>query len=104
MHEGLSKLFNSDDALVNKKFIEKNIKKILVAIILLMSFIQLRYNYENHLVNIVKLEAERNDLRYTSIEKWSNLTKCNRPEMIRDRVRRSSVELIETDERPVMVK
>lgn len=102
--EGFGKLISNEDSLINKKFIEQNFKKIIIAIILLMSYIQLRYNYENHLVNIGKLKQERNDVRYTSIEKWSILTVRNRPDVIRAKVAQTSVQLRESNESPVIVK
>lgn len=102
--EGASNLFDSDSTFFNKKFIEKHFKHILIVVILMVSYIQLRYEYENHLINIGRLKVERNDLRYTCIEKWSILTEKNRPEKIRAKVAKSSVQLIESDERPVIVK
>lgn len=97
-------MFDSEESLLNKKFFEKNFKKILIVIILLLSYISLRYEYEESLVNIGKLKQERNDARYTSIEKWSILTGRNRPELIREKVEQSNVKLIESDERPVLIK
>lgn len=102
--EDAGRMFDSDETFFNKKFFHRNFKKILVTIILLMSYIQLRYEYENHLLEIDKLKNERNDVRYTSIEKWSVLTRRNRPEVIRQRVAQSSVELVESDDRPVILK
>lgn len=102
--DGVSKLFDAEDSLLDKKFFEKNLGKILIVIILLMSYIQLRYEYENHLLALGRLKSERNDVRYTSIEKWSILTGRNRPDLIRKKVAESSVDLIETDERPVILK
>lgn len=99
-----SKVLTSETTVLDKTFFEKNFKKILLAVILLLSYIQLRYEYEDRLLSIGRLKAERNDVRYTCIEKWSTLTKENRPEHIRESVARSSVHLIESDERPVIIK
>ena len=98
------KVIEDDNALFNKEFYEKHFGKILVVIILLMSYVQLRYEYEDCLVSISRLKQERNDVRYTSIEKWGILTLRNRPEKIREQVANSGVGLIESDERPVWVK
>lgn len=98
-----SKMLDSQDSYINKEFFERHAGKILVVIILLLSHIQLRYEYENHLVNIGNLKKERNDKRYTSIEKWSILTSHSRPEVIRQNVASSQVDLIESDERPVKI-
>lgn len=85
-------------------FYHKNFGKILVVIILLLSYIQLRYEYEDCLANISALKKERNDVRYTSIEKWGILTLRNRPEAIRSRVASSDVNLKESDEPPVIIE
>ena len=102
--EGTGRFLESDESLIDKKFIEQYLGRILVVIILLMGNIQLRYDYENCIYNIGKLKAERNDVRYTSIEKWGILTGKNRPEVIRQKVASSSVNLIESDEPPIKIK
>ena len=72
--------------------------------ILLISYIQLRYEYEDHIIAIARLKNERNDVRYTSIEKWGDLTLRNRPEVIKKQVANSDVNLIESDEPAVIIK
>lgn len=104
LFEEAGKLFSSQDSYINKEFFERHLGKILIVIILSLSYIQLRYEYENHLLNIGRLKLERNDKRYTSIEKWSILTSRNRPEVIRSQVANSQVKLIESDERPVIIE
>lgn len=104
LKEGASKLLDTEDALINKKFFEQNFKTILIAFILLTCYIQMRYEYENDLLAIGRLKDERNDLRYTCIEKWSILTALNRPEVIKRKVAQSQVKLVESDERPIIVK
>ena len=96
----------SDDQnlLFSKKFYEQNFQKILRVIILLISYIQLRYEYEDHIIAIARLKNERNDVRYTSIEKWGDLTVRNRPEVIKDKVADSDVDLIESDEPVVIIR
>ena len=96
----------SDDQnlLFSKKFYEQNFQKILLVIILLISYIQLRYEYEDHIIAIARLKNERNDVRYTSIEKWGDLTVRNRPEVIKDKVADSDVDLIESDEPVVIIR
>lgn len=86
-----------------KEFLHRNFGKILVVILLLMSYIQLRYEYEDCLTEISRLKAQRNDQRYTSIEKWGILTLKNRPEHIIEEVSKSNIELIESDEPPVII-
>ena len=96
----------SDDQnlLFSKKFYEQNFQKILFIIILLISYIQLRYEYEDHIIAIARLKNERNDVRYTSIEKWGDLTVRNRPEVIKEKVGNSDVDLIESDEPVVIIR
>ena len=100
--EEVSSLIQSNDS-GGKEFLHRNFKKILVVVLLLMGFIQLRYEYEDSLSEISKLKAQRNDQRYTSIEKWGILTMKNRPEYIIEQVAKSDIELIESDEPPVII-
>ena len=96
----------SDDQnpLFSKKFYEQHFQKIIIVIILLISYIQLRYEYEDHIIAIARLKNVRNDVRYTSIEKWGDLTLRNRPEVIKQKVADSDVNLIESDEPAVIIK
>ncbi len=99
------KVISEDESpLFSKKFYEQNFQKILIVVILLISYIQLRYAYEDHIINLARLKNERNDVRYTSIEKWGDLTVRNRPEVIKQRVADSDVNLIESDEPAVIIK
>lgn len=98
------KAISNDDSPMNMDFYHKNFGRILVVIILLLSYIQLRYEYEDSLANINALKRERNDVRYTSIEKWGILTLRNRPEEIRSKVASSEVKLIQSDEPPVIIE
>ena len=100
--EEVSGLKESNDS-SGKEWLHRNFGKILVVILLLMSYIQLRYEYEDCLTEINKLKLERNDQRYTSIEKWGILTLKNRPEHIIEQVSKSDIELIESDEPPVII-
>ncbi len=100
--EEVSGLIENNDS-SGKEWLHRNFGKILVVILLLMSYIQLRYEYEDCLTEINKLKLERNDQRYTSIEKWGILTLKNRPEHIIEQVSKSDIELIESDEPPVII-
>lgn len=100
--EEISSLIQNNDA-GGKEFLHRNFKKILTVVLLLLAFIQLRYEYEECLTQISKLKAFRNDQRYTSIEKWGDLTMKNRPEYIIEQVSKSNIELIESDEPPVVI-
>ena len=61
-------------------------------------------NFEDHIIAIARLKNERNDVRYTSIEKWGDLTVRNRPEVIKEKVADSDVDLIESDEPVVIIR
>ena len=101
---GANKVLSEDESPFGMKFYEQHFGKIVVVIILLLSYIQLRYEYEERILSIGQLKRELNDVRYTSIEKWGRLTMQNRPEAIRARVAESEVPLIDSDEPPVMLE
>lgn len=86
-----------------KQFLERNFKRIIIVMILLLGYIQSRYEYEQRLIHIADLKHKRSDVRYISIEKWGVLTKYSRPEVIRERIANGSTELIESDEPPVKI-
>lgn len=88
----------------NKSFFERNFGKIVIVIILLMSYIQLRYEYEEKVVTIARLKREINDIRYTGIATWGQLTTESRPENIIRKVEGSDVKLVESSEPPVNIK
>lgn len=97
------KVIDDDNSFMNRAFIEKNFGKILIVIILLLSYIQLRYEYEDRILDIANLKRELNDVRYTSIEQWGRLTRDARPEVIKAKVANSDVKLKESDEPPVKI-
>lgn len=97
-------LSDDQNPIFNKTFWKENFLKIIIVVILLVFYIQQRYAYEDHIVNIARLKNERNDVRYTSIEKWGVLTIRNRPEAIKRKVADSNVDLIESDEPAVILK
>ena len=101
--DGAGKVIADDESPLSMKFYEQHSGKIIMVIILLLSYIQLRYEYEERILSIGRLKVERNDVRYTSIEKWGVLTTSNRPEAIRAKVANSDVQLIDSDERPVII-
>jgi len=98
------KILDDDSSFMNRDFIEKNFGKIIIVIILLLTYIQLRYEYEDRILNIGNLKRELNDVRYTSIEQWGRLTQKSNPEIIKTKVLQSDVALIESDEPPVRIK
>lgn len=98
------KLIDEDKSFMNRAFIEKNFGKIVCVIILLLTYIQMRYEYEDRILNIGDLKRELADIRYTSVEDWGRLAKEARPETIREKVRTRNVELKECDAPPVRIK
>lgn len=99
-----NKLNEDDSSFMNRAFIEQHLGKILMTVILLLTYIQLRYEYEDRILSIANLKTELNDVRYTSVEKWGRLTQKASPEVIRAKVAESTVNLIESDEPPVRIK
>jgi len=98
------KVMDDDKSFMNRAFIEKNFGKIVLVIIMLLSYIQLRYEYEDRILSIANLKRELNDVRYTSVEKWGRLTRDGRPEVIRQKIITSGIDLKESDEPPVKIK
>lgn len=90
--------------ILDLQFLSRNFRKILLVVILGMSYIQLRYECESHLVNIARLKREINEVRYTGIATWGDLTQENRPENIIRRVSQNDIKLIKSDEPPVIIK
>lgn len=97
------KVLDDENKYFTHSFLEKHFGKILIVIILLLCHIQLRYEYEDRILHIAQLKRERNDVRYTSIEKWGILTLRNRPEVIKAKVAASGLQLKECDEPPVRI-
>lgn len=97
------KVIKDDESPLNLKFYEQHFSKIVVVVILLLCYINLRYEYEERILSIAKLKRERNDVRYTSIEKWGALTLRNRPEVIREKIANSEVDLVVSDESPIEI-
>jgi len=97
-------LLDDDEPLIDLKFFERNFGRILIVIIMVMGYIQMRYEFEERLVNVAKLKNEINVVRYNGIAKWGQLTVKSRPENIKSKVASSAVELIESDEPPVILE
>lgn len=85
-------------------FYKKHFGKIIIIVILLMSYIDLRYEYEDAIYRLGQLKTELDEVRYTSIARWGELTGKNKPEVVRQKVAESDVQLISTDEPPILVK
>jgi len=101
--EKLEKLEMNDTPL-STSFYKNHFGKMIIVAILLMSYIDLRYEYEEAIVELGNLKTELDEVRYTSIARWGELTGKNKPEVVRLKVAESSVELIPTDEPPIFVK
>lgn len=89
---------------VSPEKISNNLGSILTLLILLMAFVDLRYECESKLAEISRLKNELNDVRYTSIERWGILTTLNNRVTIRKTVVTHQLNLIESDEPAVLVK
>ncbi len=83
---------------ISRDFYLRYSKKIFCVVILLILYINLRYECEEAIYRIDKLKVELKDLRYTSIARWGELTGKNKPEIIRRKVSENHVNLITSDE------
>lgn len=97
------KVFNPNFTVFDQSFIERNIGKVVVVVVLLLASNQMRYVYEGTLTRIGRLERQLNDVRYTSIEKFGLLAKTNLPSEIRRKITDNNLELTESDEPPVVI-
>lgn len=84
--------------------ISNNFGSILTLLFLLMAFVELRYECEEKLTEISRLKRELNDVRYTSIERWGDLTTLNNRVNIRKTIIKNNINLIESDEPAVKLK
>lgn len=102
--ESLSNAIEAYDTPLSGDFYKKHFGKMIIVGILLMSYIDLRYEYEDAIYQLDKLKTELDEVRYTSIARWGELTGKNKPEVVRQKVAESDIELIPTDEPPILVK
>lgn len=102
--EDASKVFDRETPIIDRKFLVNNIGKIVFVVILLLFYIELGYDYEAAISDIDKLKTELADVRYTSIERWGVLTSRNKPDIIREKIASSDIELKNCDEPPILVK
>lgn len=93
-----------DITFVSKDFYQRHSKKIFCVIVLLILYINLRYECDEALFRINKLKRELADTRYTSIARWGELTGKNKPETVRRKVAESHVRLITSDEPPTVIE
>lgn len=98
------KALDTSNSPFSMEFYRKNFRQIVVVIILLLCYIQLRYDYEDCVSHIAALKRELNDVRYTSIDKWGALTTRNSRQAIRQAMAQKGVALEESVEPPVEVK
>ncbi len=102
--DSMSEAIESYDTPFSRSFYKKHFGKMIILGILLMSYIDLRYEYESAIYELGKLKTQLDEVRYTSIARWGELTGKNKPEVVRLKVAESDIELIPTDEPPILVK
>ncbi len=90
--------------LLSLEFIIKHAAKLFITIVVAWIYIGLRYNCEASLYHLNQLKEELNDVRYTTIARWGELTGKNKPDIIRKKVLQSDIALEATDEPPIRVK
>jgi hypothetical protein len=86
-----------------KYIISRYGQKIFWIMLLLVLYIQLRYECEEAIYDIDTLKRELNDVRFTSIARWGELTGMNKPEIVRRKVEESNVHLSTSTEPPVIL-
>ena len=86
----------------SEEFYHKHLGKLIIALLLLYIHIQMRYTYEQTISQLAELKTELADVRYTSIAKWGELTRKNKPEIVRSMISQNA-DLISADEPPVKV-
>lgn len=94
---------NTEKGPLSNEFFRHYGQRLFVVLILVTFYINLRFNCEKSMYVIDELKRELNDARYTSIAKWGELTRKNKPETVRKRVEESSVSLLPGDEPPVLL-
>lgn len=102
--DSLGNAIENYDTPLSGAFYKKHFGKMIIVGILLMSYIDLRYEYEDAIYRLGQLKTELDEVRYTSIARWGELTGKNKPEVVRLKVAESDVELIPTDEPPILIK
>ncbi len=91
-------------SLLTRDFIIKHAAKLGIIIVAAWLYIGLRYNCEASLYHLNQLKEELNDVRYTTIARWGELTGKNKPDIIRRKVLQSDITLEAADEPPIRVK
>ena len=101
--DSISDAIETYETLLSGAFYKKHFGKMIIVGILLMSYIDLRYEYEAAIYKLGQLKTQLDEVRYTSIARWGELTGKNKPEVVRLKVAESDIELIPTDEPPILV-
>lgn len=84
-------------------FYRKHLGKVILVLFLIYSYVQLRYSYDQAIAQVAELKDTLADVRYTSIAKWGELTRKNKPEIVRSKIS-DNAQLISADEPPIIVK
>lgn len=85
------------------EFYRKHVGKAFIVLFLLYSYVQLRYSYDQAIARVADLKDTLTDARYTSIATWGELTRKNKPEIVRSKIS-NNANLISSDEPPIIVK
>ena len=84
------------------EFYHKHLNKLMIVLMLLYFHIQMRYTYEETITQLAELKMQLAEVRYTSIAKWGELTRKNKPEIVRSKISQNA-DLISADEPPIVV-
>ena len=101
MHK-VGRLLEHKASPLSTEFYHKYLFKSVLALLLLYSYTEMRFIYEQYISEIGQLKTELADVRYTSIATWGELTSKNKPETVRRQITQSA-NLVAADEPPIEV-
>lgn len=96
-------VFTGSASPFSPEFYRKHLGKVFIVLFLIYSYVQLRYSYDQAIAQVAELKTTLADARYTSIATWGELTRRNKPEIVRSKIS-DNAELISADEPPIRVK
>lgn len=112
------KLLNSEDFLelrsssikdilngniLNKKFVRRQFKLLLLIAVLLIIYIDNRYNCEKHIAQEVKLKQELQDIKFESLTISAELTELSRRTYVLNYIQSRNLDLRESTVAPTVI-
>ena len=104
MMDGVNRTIEQSQSPISTDWFKRHWLKVGTLVIVAWCYIDLRYECEQAIVESTRLQEQLNDVRYTTITRWGELTGKNKPEIIRRKVAEADVELHATDDPPTRVR